>query len=117
MTNRTCATCASFIQLDEPGPRQCGELVSFIDGQGTPFERHRSPIASDSCPMHQSAAEDTAQSRNIDANRDQIVADIRHHIAEQEQRNQERHGFHAAELDAQRAAREVLSRFRLGRGS
>lgn len=58
VTARTCVNCATFNHRPEGDEPRCWDLITFTDRVGTPTERTREPIETDTCPEHKSAAED-----------------------------------------------------------
>ena len=73
ITERTCATCASFNPSATEDEEPCANLVSFtihhVDAGGKPLTIHQGPSPTDRCDSHQTHEEDAAETREIETAR------------------------------------------------
>lgn len=110
---RNCENCASFNRSPSDGDPACWNMVSIIEGYGTPAELIREPGPTDWCDRHQTQAEDEAQTAFIDANRDALMAAICADAERQERQDQARADLRAAETSADRITRDLLRKLGL----
>ena len=70
ITQRTCATCASFNPSATGEEEVCGNLVFFtihhVDAHGKPLTIHQEPRPVDRCDSHQTLEEDAAETHQIE---------------------------------------------------
>jgi hypothetical protein len=64
---RACANCASYNPEPEGDETTCWNGITFTDRPGTPTERTREPVATDTCPDHKSHCEDAREDMFIEA--------------------------------------------------
>lgn len=65
--SRTCGNCAQFNPDPWGDHPVCWSGATFTDRPGTPTERTREPIATDTCPDHKSHGEDAREDMFIEA--------------------------------------------------
>ena len=85
---RICANCAAFHPDDHSPLPECLNLTSFIERPGTSMQAlRRAPGPTGYCDHHQTHQEDIKQTVYIEANRDELMAQIGKQAADQELSN------------------------------